>query len=138
MASRGLQMKDEKPQILHSCRLAKYPFQGYGSALDDCTENQEGELWVDNGEYATQVNFCPVCGHKAKKQVNGSMQKIFETSPGIDCGWIITHCDCKGTGLEDGKLHELERSDENIPWHFQTARERLQKSSDCSKARINP
>ncbi len=53
----------------HSCD-SLLPFGGYGSAIDNCCENETGELWVGNGEYASQVNFCPYCGFKAKKGVN--------------------------------------------------------------------
>ena len=42
----------------------------YGGAIYDCEENEDGELWVDNGEYASQVNYCPYCGYKAKAQVD--------------------------------------------------------------------
>lgn len=42
---------------------------GYGLAVDYCQENEHGELWVGNGEYASRVNFCPFCGYKAPLQV---------------------------------------------------------------------
>lgn len=32
-----------------------------------------GELWVTNDEYSSQVNFCPVCGYKAPKQIDRAM-----------------------------------------------------------------
>lgn len=32
-----------------------------GSAISQCYE-KDGELWVDNGEYAARVNYCPCCG----------------------------------------------------------------------------
>jgi len=44
------------------------------------------------------------------------MQKITETIP-TDGAWVITHCDCHGTEKEDGLYHELEREDEDKPWH---------------------
>lgn len=28
-----------------------------------------GQFWVSNGEYGTQVNYCPKCGAKAPVQV---------------------------------------------------------------------
>ncbi len=49
----------------HSCE-GKLPFGSYGDAIDDCDENDDGELWAGNGEYRSQVNFCPFCGFKAK------------------------------------------------------------------------
>jgi len=42
---------------------------GYGPAIGFCKENPEGEFWVGNDEYASQVNFCPFCGAQAPVQV---------------------------------------------------------------------
>lgn len=42
---------------------------GYGAAIDECIEDLDGRLFVSNGEYGSQVNFCPVCGYKAKKTI---------------------------------------------------------------------
>jgi len=30
--------------------------------------NIEGEIWLTNGEYSTQVYYCPICGEKAEKE----------------------------------------------------------------------
>ncbi len=35
----------------------------YGIAVNSCWE-EDGKLWVGNGEYANTVNFCPFCGYK--------------------------------------------------------------------------
>ena len=40
-----------------------------GSAVELCIEHDQGEFWVDNGEYSTRVNYCPFCGAKAPAQV---------------------------------------------------------------------
>jgi hypothetical protein len=48
----------------HACSIRSAE-AGYGNAIDDCTENEKGEFWVGNGEYGSQVNFCPICGAKA-------------------------------------------------------------------------
>lgn len=40
--------------------------KGYGEAIGTCWENSNGELWVDNGEYDSRVNFCPYCGFRAR------------------------------------------------------------------------
>ena len=40
----------------------------YGTAFNVCIEDKRGRLWVHNGEYGSQVNFCPVCGYKAPTQ----------------------------------------------------------------------
>lgn len=55
--------------LLHECKAAKAPYKGHGPAIEICEESPEGELWVSNSEYATQVNFCPFCGYEAKKQI---------------------------------------------------------------------
>ncbi len=53
---------------LHRC-FGVLPNDAYGAAIDSCIEDSKGELWVDNGEYASQVNFCPYCGYRAQIQV---------------------------------------------------------------------
>jgi hypothetical protein len=52
----------------HNCTLDS-PSDVYGIAVDICYEKDDGTYWVSNGEYASQVNYCPVCGAKAPKQV---------------------------------------------------------------------
>jgi hypothetical protein len=52
----------------HNCTLDS-PSDVYGIAMDICYEKDDGTFWVSNGEYASQVNYCPVCGSKAPKQV---------------------------------------------------------------------
>lgn len=54
--------------ILHRCE-GDLPKDAYGSAVDFCIENEKGELWASNDEYASQVNFCPYCGFKARIQL---------------------------------------------------------------------
>ena len=51
--------------MLHRCE-GELPHDGYGPAIDVCIENDNGQLWVSNDEYASQVNYCPYCGYKAK------------------------------------------------------------------------
>lgn len=53
---------------LHCCEVNAQS-DGYGSAVDRCKEKENGQLWVENSEYATQVNFCPFCGYKAKVEL---------------------------------------------------------------------
>ncbi len=50
---------------LHHCSK-NWPHDGYGSAIDDCREQDGGTLWAGNDEYGTQVLFCPFCGYRAK------------------------------------------------------------------------
>ena len=52
----------------HDCTLDA-PYDVYGPAITDCTEDSQGMFFAGNGEYGSQVNFCPVCGVKAPKQI---------------------------------------------------------------------
>jgi len=38
-------------------------------AFNVCEEQEDGTLFIYNCEYSCQVNFCPVCGYKAKVQI---------------------------------------------------------------------
>jgi hypothetical protein len=49
----------------HECS-GDLPDAVYGPAIYMCEEDDEGKLWVTNGEYASQVNYCPYCGYEAK------------------------------------------------------------------------
>ncbi len=49
----------------HRCLMSKFPHRHCGPAVDESRQDADGKLWVDNGEYATQVNFCPRCGYAA-------------------------------------------------------------------------
>lgn len=46
------------------------PENTYGGAVDTTMEEQDGTMWVTNGEYTSQVNYCPITGKKAIKQVD--------------------------------------------------------------------
>lgn len=59
-------MNNEK----HECMVPNKSKIGiWGDAVGICYENENNELWVGNEEYATQVNFCPICGYKAIVQI---------------------------------------------------------------------
>ena len=49
----------------HRCELHS-PDKAYGIAIKYCYEDGEGKLWAGNIEYESEVNYCPVCGYKAK------------------------------------------------------------------------
>ncbi len=49
----------------HNCE-GHSPHDGYGPAIDHCIKNKKGELWSGNGEYGSQVNYCPYCGYEAE------------------------------------------------------------------------
>lgn len=55
---------------VHFCEIATKIHLG-GPAIDECFEDSDGLLFVSNGEYGSQVNFCPWCGYEAKIKVNG-------------------------------------------------------------------
>jgi len=55
---------------LHECKTPGWFFAGDAEAITRCFEKSDGTLWVENGEYRSQVNFCPFCGYEAKVKVN--------------------------------------------------------------------
>ena len=62
----------------HNC-AGTLPSCAYGEAIYDCTEDENSKLWVGNGEYASQVNFCPYCGFKARvlaKELNEKKEVV--------------------------------------------------------------
>lgn len=51
----------------HHCRYTDDCMDSmYGAAIYDCKEQPDGSLWIDNGEYASAVRFCPYCGFQGK------------------------------------------------------------------------
>lgn len=56
--------------MAHAHHDLKLPREGHGDAVDSVYERPDGTLWVGNGEYGSQVNFCPVCGVAATKAVD--------------------------------------------------------------------
>jgi len=46
-----------------------YNWPNYGEAIAICKEDEQGRFFVGNGEYLTQVNYCPWCGAKAPTQI---------------------------------------------------------------------
>jgi hypothetical protein len=41
----------------------------WGSAIGYTRIDDDGKMWVGNGEYETQVNYCPFTGQPAPKQM---------------------------------------------------------------------
>jgi hypothetical protein len=61
---------NDSTTLYHNCKVPPKAEHGqYGYAVMYCVENEVGELWVDNDEYQSQVNYCPFCGYKAAKQI---------------------------------------------------------------------
>ena len=55
------------------------PEDAHGTAIDYVSIDPNGEMWVGNGEYASQVNFNPWTGEPAPKQ----MKIVKETDKSI-------------------------------------------------------
>ena len=57
----------------HYCVLDSDTAQA-GPAIEYCFEEDTDEgagcFWAGNGEYESQVNFCPVCGQKAPRGID--------------------------------------------------------------------
>lgn len=54
----------------HHCEMPKNSeIYMCGPAIDYCIEYDDDLLFAGNGEYESQVNFCPICGYKAKIQI---------------------------------------------------------------------
>jgi hypothetical protein len=58
------------PQERHRCELHSQS-GGHGEAVDVCFEDEDGKLWVENGEYASVVFYCPVCGYASRAKAKG-------------------------------------------------------------------
>jgi len=41
----------------------------HGGAMSEVIFTDNGEIWISNGEYASQVNYCPITGKKADIQI---------------------------------------------------------------------
>lgn len=55
----------------HNCSIStvKQVKGGHGHAIIECWEDDQGQFWVTNDEYANTVNYCPYCGAKAPVQM---------------------------------------------------------------------
>jgi hypothetical protein len=71
--TKGHEMSNDK-KTLHRCapawRSERYFQDAHGPAVEECSENEQGEFWAGNNEYSSRVNFCPFCGEKAPAQVS--------------------------------------------------------------------
>jgi hypothetical protein len=47
----------------------KSPYKDWGSALTYVEVDKDGKMWIGNGEYSSQVNFCPFTGTPAPLQM---------------------------------------------------------------------
>jgi hypothetical protein len=55
-------------KIKHYCELES-PSEAQGTAIEGCYERNDGTFWAGNAKYGSQVDYCPVCGTKAPKQI---------------------------------------------------------------------
>lgn len=65
------QEDEEDPTEVHKCSR-RLPHSAWGPAIEQCESDEQGRFWVDNFEYASQVNYCPFCGAKAPVPVTES------------------------------------------------------------------
>jgi len=51
--------------------MEKYsvPNGSWGEAINFTMIDEKGEMWCGNGEYSSRVNFCPITGKPAPKQM---------------------------------------------------------------------
>lgn len=57
----------------HECPAITTPDLDYGPAITEILESEDGEFWATNGEYTSQINYCPWCGLKAPKQIENAL-----------------------------------------------------------------
>lgn len=50
----------------HFCKSSVTKYAAYGVAVENCTQDDYGRLWIGNGEYESMVQFCPFCGFKGE------------------------------------------------------------------------
>ena len=48
----------------------------WGHAIKYTYSKEDGTMWVGNDEYETQVNFCPMTGKPAEKQMTGTEKQF--------------------------------------------------------------
>lgn len=65
-------------------RQVKLPEANYGPAITEIWEDEEGRLWVGNGEYSSQVYFDPVTGEKAKNQTDSTVDQYADFQIGSE------------------------------------------------------
>jgi len=46
------------------------PEERWGKAISYTYEKEDGTMWVGNREYESRVNYCPITGKPAIKQMN--------------------------------------------------------------------
>jgi hypothetical protein len=52
------------------------PESMWGQAIKYTYTKEDGTMWVGNEEYETQVNFCPMTGKPAEKQMTGTEKQL--------------------------------------------------------------
>ena len=65
----------------------KVPESKWGHAITYTYEKEDGTMWVGNDEYESQVNFCPITGKPATKQIN----KVSESQLTVLDGRMISY-----------------------------------------------
>ena len=75
-----LSIQNEENRIEHPCVAASFkgnapPGDFYGRAVDRVFTLEDQTMFVENYEYASQVNFCPFCGEEAGKKMDMCVRK---------------------------------------------------------------
>lgn len=76
-------MSENLNDTFHKCDMpdSSENYQG-GPAISYCVEYDDFKLFAGNGEYESQVNFCPICGYEAKIKIEEvskeQLEKAFE------------------------------------------------------------
>jgi hypothetical protein len=62
----------DSPEVVnpdkHECNF-RWNSGGYGPAITTCWEDENNALWVGNGEYSSQVNYCPNCRFESRYDI---------------------------------------------------------------------
>lgn len=102
---------------LHHCKPRRgnsgliFPSGRDGVAINECEENEQGELLAGNERHWTQVNFCPFCGYKAKRQI-----AWLGDAPDVPVGYFATTRCRRGyvIALEGASRSDLDRVAKSI------------------------
>ena len=66
------------------------PSNLWGVAVEYTRIDKEGKMWIGNGEYETQVNYCPFTGDPAPKQMKLVDRELWDYSDGIENKKLVT------------------------------------------------
>ena len=62
----------------------------WGQAVDYTRIDKEGKMWIGNGEYETQANYCPFTGEPAPKQMKSVDVESWNYDDGVENKKLVT------------------------------------------------